>query len=143
MARQRLPYQELSPELLDALRRVNAELTKSTLGMSLIELIYMRVSQINGCAFCLGLHARNLRGFVKSAQRLDTLTGWRVSGLFNQPERAALAWAVSVTHIANTHAPDEDYSPLKEHFCDREISDLTSAIVLMNAMNRLAIDMRQ
>ena len=143
MSTLRQPYFELSPEATQALRSVKGILDKSPLGAALIELVYLRVSQINGCAFCLDMHAKALRAKGETAARLDTLAGWRVSSLFSERERAALAWTESVTHIADSFAPDEVYEPLQKHFSAVEISDLTYAIASMNAFNRLAVAMRQ
>lgn len=102
----------------------------------------MRVSQINGCAFCLEMHSKALRKSGVPQHKLDALAGWRVSHHFDDRERAALAWAESVTDIARTHAEDDVYQPLLEHFSAAEISDLTFAIGLMNCFNRLAVSMR-
>jgi AhpD family alkylhydroperoxidase len=120
-----------------------AALEKSSLGKPLIELVWLRMSQINGCAFCLEMHAKSLRAGDVPDATLDSLAGWRVSERFSPRERAALSWTEALTHVDRTHAPDEDYEPLKEHFSDAEISDLTFAIALMSAFNRLAIGMRQ
>ena len=110
---------------------------------TLTELIYLPVSQINSCAFCLEMHSKALRAHPGVAQaKLDALAGWRVSHHFSEQERAALAWAESVTHIASTHAEDDVYLPLLDHFSAKEISDLTFAISLMNCFNRLAVGMR-
>ena len=107
-----------------------------------MELIYLRISQINGCAFCLEMHSKALRKSGVAQSKLDALAGWRVSHHFSEQERAALAWAESVTDIARTHAEDDAYLPLLESFSAREISDLTFAISLMNCFNRLAVGMR-
>lgn len=107
----------------------------------MIELVYLRISQINGCAFCLGKHSQTLRDSEVAQAKLDCLAGWRISGLFNERERAALAWAETLTHVSEKGAPDALYEPLKAHFSDVEISDLTLAVALMNAFNRLAIGM--
>ena len=139
----RLPYFELSPEALAGLRVVGACLQESSLGRQLIELIYLRVSQINGCAFCLKKHAKALRDYGEPQDKLDSLAGWHTSNAFSPQERAALAWAEALTHIASTHAPDDIFTVLGEFFTDKEISDLTFAIANMNALNRLAISMRQ
>lgn len=140
---QRLPYYSLSPEAYRGFGATKAALEKSSLGKPLIELIWLRMSQINGCAFCLEMHAKSLRAGGTPDATLDSLAGWRVSERFTPRERAALAWTEALTHVDQTHAPDEDYEPLKEHFSDVEISDLTFAIALMSAFNRLAIGMRQ
>jgi len=142
-APKRLPYYTLSPEAYRGFAATKAALGKSTLGKELIELTWLRMSQINGCAFCLEMHAKALRADGVPDVKLDSLAGWRVSEQFSERERAALAWTEALTHVDQTHAPDEDYEPLKAHFSDAEISDLTFAIALMSAFNRLAIGMRQ
>ena len=125
------------------MRAVGAYLEQSSLGRALVELTYLRISQINGCAFCLKKHAKNLRALGESEIRLDSLAGWHASDAFSAKERAALAWAEALTHVAQTHAPDDVFAALRAFFSDQEISDLTFAIANMNALNRLAIGMRQ
>lgn len=143
MSTLRLPYSQLSPEAYKGLLTTKNALVASSLGLPLIELVYLRISQINGCAFCLEMHAKALRQGGSAETKLDSLAGWRVSTQFSDAERAALAWAEALTDVAQTHAPDEVFEPLKAHFDDAQISDLTFAISLMNAFNRLAIGMRQ
>ncbi len=139
----RLPYYNLCPELTNALRSVVAQLEQNPLGVGLIELLYLRVSQINGCTFCLAMHGRKLLDAGDTQDRLDALANWRDSNLFDEREVAALAWAESLTNVAETRAPDKDFDPLKSYFTDKEITSLTFAIVTMNALNRLAIGMRR
>ncbi len=143
MSMQRLAFDTLSPEPYKALLGVKKALDKSSLGQPLIELINLRVSQINGCAFCLDMHSKSLRAGGEEQARLDSLAGWKVSELYSERERAALAWAESLTHVAETNAPDAVYEPLKAHFSDPEISDLTIVISLMNALNRMAVGLRK
>ncbi|MCG3470340.1 carboxymuconolactone decarboxylase family protein [Xenorhabdus bovienii] len=143
MSSLRLAYYDLSPELLQGFRTIKQELEESPLGLALIELVYLRISQINGCAFCLNKHSQSLRENHETERRLSELAGWRVSGQFTLREKVALEWAESLTHVVTTHADDYAYLPLKDHFTDKEIADLTFAIALMNGMNRLAIGMRQ
>ncbi|WP_233235667.1 carboxymuconolactone decarboxylase family protein [Bordetella sp. LUAb4] len=143
MSTLRLPYNTLSPEAYAGLIATKKALSKSSLGKQLIELVNLRISQINGCAFCLEMHTASLREGGIQAAKLDGLAGWRVSAHYDERERAALAWTESLVDIAHTHAADEDFEPLKAHFSDVEISDLTFAIALMSAFNRLAIGMRQ
>jgi len=138
----RLPYYELSAEALAGLRAVNSYLEKSSLG-TLVELVYLRVSQINGCAFCLKKHAKSLREAGLAQEKIDILAGWQASDVFSAQERAALLWAESLTAVSTTHAPDEVFDALRAHFTDTEISDLSFAIANMNALNRIAIGMRQ
>lgn len=143
MSTLRLPYTRLSPEAYQGFAHANKTLMASTLGLQLVELVNLRVSQINGCAFCLEKHAGVLRSEGVDEVKLDSLAGWRVSSQFSERERAALAWAESLTYIQRTGAPDEVFEPLKAHFTETEISDLTFVVALINAFNRLAIGMRQ
>lgn len=143
MSSLRLPYYSLSPEAYQGLGMTKKALDKSSLGKQLIELVYLRISQINGCAFCLEMHAAALRAGGIDQAKLDGLAGWRVSAHYNERERAALAWTESLVDVAHSHAPDEDFAPLAAHFSEVEISDLSFAIALMSAFNRLAIGMRQ
>ena len=138
----RQPYYELSPAVYNALVQAKTALENSTLDTTLMELVYLRVSQINGCAFCLEMHSKALRKAGVAQAKLDALAGWRVSHHFSEQARSALAWVESVTHIASTHAEDDVYLPLLDHFSAKEISDLTFAISLMNCFNRLAVGMR-
>jgi len=138
----RQPYYELSPQAYAAFIQAKKALENCELDLPLIELVYLRVSQINGCAFCLEMHSKALRKHGVEQVKLDALAGWRVSHQFSDRERAALAWAEDVTDIARTRAGDAVYEPLLAYFSATEISDLTFAISLMNAFNRLAVSMR-
>jgi uncharacterized peroxidase-related enzyme len=139
----RLPYDKLSPDAYKGIYATYAQIGKGSLGKSLFELINLRVSQINGCAYCMERHAIALRAEGETDQRIDTLVGWHLSPHFTDRERAALAWADAVTEITEGQAPDALFITLKQHFSDVEISDLTFAIATMNALNRLAISMRR
>ncbi|WP_339487533.1 carboxymuconolactone decarboxylase family protein [Pseudomonas sp. EL_65y_Pfl2_R95] len=141
MSQLRLPFSSLSPAAYQGLLATNTALAASSLGLPLIELVYLRISQINGCAYCLGTHSQTLRECDVAQAKLDCLAGWKISALFNDRERAALAWTETLTYVSEKGAPDALYEPLKAHFSDIEISDLTLAISLMNAFNRLAIGM--
>lgn len=142
MSQLRVPFSTLSPAAYQGLLDTSQALTDSPLGLPLVELVYLRVLQINGCAFCLEMHAKALRDSGMAQRKLDCLAGWRISTLFDPRERAALAWAEVLTHVSAQGAPDELYEPLKALFSDAEISDLTFAVSLMNAFNRLAVGMR-
>ncbi|GBU12209.1 alkylhydroperoxidase [Enterobacterales bacterium] len=139
----RLPYFTLSSSVMEPMVAALSALEKGPLDNVIIELAFLRVSQINGCAYCLDMHSKSLRKMDVSQTKLDQLAGWQVSHAFSERERAALAWADSVTLIAATGAPDSVYEPLKAQFSDVEISELTFAIGLMNAFNRLGVGMRQ
>lgn len=142
MSQLRLPFPNLSPAAYQGLLATNKALAESPLGLPLIELVYLRISQINGCSFCLGKHSQTLRECEVPQAKLDCLAGWRISDLFDDRERAALSWAETLTHVSDKGAPDELYEPLKTRLSDVEISDLTLAVALMNAFNRLAVGMK-
>lgn len=139
----RLPYFSLCPELTNSLRSTVALLEQSTLGIKFIELLYMRVSQINGCEFCLNMHGKKLIASGESQDRLNAIADWRTSTLFEPREKAALAWAEALTNVAETHAPEGDFSPLQNYFSEVETTEITFAIVTMNALNRLAIGLQR
>lgn len=139
----RLPYYALSPEAYQGFGATKKALEQSSLGRQMIELVWLRTSQINGCAYCLEMHAKALRARGVSDAKLDSLAGWRVCEHFTERERAALAWTDSLVNVDKTHACDEDFELLRAHFSDVEISDLCFAIALMSAFNRMAIGMRQ
>ncbi|CAI1103353.1 Argininosuccinate synthase [Serratia liquefaciens] len=143
MIKQRLKYSELSPAPYKGMVTALMALEKGALDKATIELMFMRVSQINGCAYCLDMHGKALRESGVDNAKLDQLAGWRVSHAFSDRERSALEWADSVTLIAATGAPDSAFEALQTHFSEAEIADLTFAISIMNAFNRLAISMRQ
>ncbi len=142
MSQLRLPFSTLSPAAYQGLIATGQALAQSSLGLELVELVYLRISQINGCAFCLGKHAETLREQGVSQAKLDRLAGWRISERFDARERAALEWAEALTAVSQQGAPDALYEPLKMHFSDAEISDLTFVVALMNAFNRLAVGMQ-
>jgi len=142
MSQLRLPFSTLSPAAYQGLIATGQALAQSVLGLEMVELIYLRISQINGCAFCLGKHAETLREQGVSQAKLDRLAGWRISELFDARERAALEWAETLTAVADKGAPDAVYESLRTQFSDAEISDLTFVVALMNAFNRLAVGMK-
>ena len=122
----RLSPAQVAPEGYAALRAVEAYILKSGLPKGLIELVKMRASQINGCAYCLDVHAKDARKHGESEQRLYLLNAWRESPLYSQAERAALAWTEALTNVAETRAPDGDYEELRRQFSEKEIADLHS-----------------
>jgi len=138
----RIEHRKVIPEALGALAAVNATLKDSTLGIHLIDLVRQRISQINGCAYCVDSHARDLLAAGEDLQRLNSLSTWREVTLFTERERAALNWAESLTLLTETQAPDEDFNALAAHFTEREIADLTMAAALMNAWNRIGVGLR-
>ncbi len=140
---QRLDYNQISPAGAKALAGVYSYVLQSGLSSELVEFVYLRVSQINNCAFCLDMHTRALIKRDVSIEKLALVQAWREAGdLFVEKERAALAWAESVTNVADTGVPDEEFHIAKEVFSEKELVDLTIAISLMNAYNRMAISFR-
>ena len=112
------------------------------LEQSLIELVKMRASQINGCAFCLNMHSQDARKNGETEQRLYLLDAWRETELFSDRERAALAWAEALTLVSQTHAPDEVYAQVRAQFSDADLANLTLLIGIINTWNRIAIGFR-
>ncbi|MFM0573055.1 carboxymuconolactone decarboxylase family protein [Paraburkholderia caledonica] len=140
----RLDYIKASPGGVKAFGGVYAYVMESGLEDVLIDLVYLRVSQINGCAYCLDIHTRDLiKKNVKPA-KLALVQAWReAEPMFTDREKAALAWAESVTLVATTHVQDVDFNAAAVAFSEKELADLTMAISLMNAYNRLAISFRR
>jgi AhpD family alkylhydroperoxidase len=135
------PY-TAAPDGVAALVNVEKYLETCGLDHKLIALVKTRVSQINGCAYCLHMHTEEARKLGEADTRLYLLDAWRESALYSARERAALAWAESLTHIASTHAPDDVYEEARRQFSEKELADLSIAIAMINAWNRLAIGSR-
>jgi AhpD family alkylhydroperoxidase len=139
----RLEPQKASPAAYHAMLGLETFIRNSSkLEASLIELVKMRASQINGCAFCLDMHSKDARAAGESEQRLYTLNAWRETPFFTDRERAALAWTEAVTLITEGHVPDEIYEEMGQHFSAEELVNLTLAVVTINGWNRLAIAFR-
>ncbi len=139
----RIDYTKASPEGYKAFGSVYVTLRKGDLPQELINLVYLRVSQINGCAFCIDMHSRDLLKAGLNIEKLVLVAVWREAGeLFNARERAALAWAETVTRVSETGVPDADYEATASEFNDKELADLTYAIGLMNAFNRFGVSFR-
>jgi len=139
----RIDYTNASPAGIKALGQVYGYVAQSGLDTRLIDLVYLRISQINGCAYCLDMHTRALVKEGVAVEKLALLQAWREAGkVFDEREKAALAWAESVTQVARTGVPDDDFDAAHEVFSEKELVDLTIAIGLMNAYNRLAISFR-
>jgi AhpD family alkylhydroperoxidase len=139
----RIDYPTVASEVYKALNGAHAALHRCGLDKKLIDLVFQRVSQINGCAYCVDLHGRDLRAAGESPERLDSIAAWHESPYFTDREKAALAWAESLTHVAATHAPDDVYENVRRHFSEVETANLTYAIALMNAFNRIAVGLRR
>jgi AhpD family alkylhydroperoxidase len=139
----RIDYAKASPAGYKAFGAVYVALQKSSLPKELINLVYLRVSKINGCAYCIDMHSRDLLKSGLPVEKLVLIPVWRDAGtVFTRRERAALAWAETVTRCSETGVPDADYSAAAAEFNDTELADLTYAIGLMNAFNRLGIAFR-
>ena len=136
------PY-KLSPASVSAMVGLESSIRKSSkLEPALIELVKMRASQINACAYCIDMHSKDARAAGETEQRLYALSAWRETPFFSERERAALAWTEAVTLIASEHAPDSDYEAARQHFSDEELVNLTWVIIAINSWNRLAISFR-
>lgn len=139
----RLNFYKASPDSMKAMMALEQQGIGSSLESSLIELVRLRISQINGCAYCVDLHSTDARKAGEDERRLAALVVWRETTLFGERERAALEWAESVTRVADTHVPDEVWLHVKPYFTDSEIVDLTMVVNTVNAWNRLAIAFRK
>jgi len=138
----RIDYTKYSPEALRAMYALERHMRSSSLGETLLELLKMRASQINGCAFCLDMHSKDARAHGETEQRLYALNAWREAPFYTERERAALEWTESVTLVAESHVPDDIYERVKTHFTPEELANLTLAIVAINGWNRLSIAFR-
>ena len=135
----RLTLPEAAPATYAALHQVEAAIANSGLERSLIELVKMRASQINGCAFCLDIHARDARAGGETEQRLYVLSGWHESTLYTAREQAALAWTDHLTRVADKGAPDDLFAAVRAQFTESEIGNLTVLVGMINLWNRIAI----
>jgi len=140
---ERIDYTEVAPRGMKVLAATHAYLSQSELAPALLTAVNLRVSLINGCAYCIDLHSRELRELGVPNEKIALVPVWHEAGqLFDEREKAALAWAETVTRVSTTGVPDSDYEAVSKHFGDKELVDLTLAISLMNAYNRMAISFR-
>ena len=138
----RLDFRKASPQGEKAMMGLHMFVRNCGLDHSLLELVKLRASQINGCAHCIDMHTKELRADGESEQRLYLLNAWRESPFYSDRERAALAWTEAVTLVANDHVPDEVYDEARKQFSEEELANLTFALVAINAANRLNIAFR-
>ena len=138
----RFNFMKAAPGVYAAMRGMEHYLQECGLEQPLLHLIKLRASQINGCAYCLDMHWRDLQAIGEKAQRMYSLDGWRECPYYTERERAALAWTEAVTLISRDHAPDAVYEEVRAQFSEKEICDLTLAVAAINAWNRLAISSR-
>ena len=140
---QRLSYSKAAPEGIENLRKLEGYIKKAGLEPDLMELVKLRASQLNGCAYCIDMHTKDARAAGETEQRIYALSAWQEAPFFTDRERAALLWTESLTLIAQTHAPDDVYEQVRERFSDEELVSLTMAIVAINGWNRLAVGFRK
>jgi AhpD family alkylhydroperoxidase len=139
---QRLDVMKVSPGAYKAMSALQAYVDASGLEKPLLELVKVRASQLNGCAFCLAMHTRDARKLGESDERMHLLNAWREAPVYSARERAALAWTEAVTLISEHHVPDEVYEEAKRQFSEKELVDLTAAVVAINGWNRASIAFR-
>src|SRR5262245_1721625 len=132
----RVEYWKAAPGGYQAMMGLEAYLAKSSLEVKLLHLLKLRCSQLNGCAYCIDMHWKDLRAAGETEQRLYGLDAWEEAPYYTDRERAALAWTESLTRIADGHAPDAVFDRVRSHFSDKEIADLTYAVAAINAWNR-------
>jgi AhpD family alkylhydroperoxidase len=138
----RIDVQKVAPDAIKPLLDLGAYVHRSGLELRLVNLVLLRASQINGCAYCIDMHTKDARAEGESEQRLYELDAWRETPFYTDRERAALAWTEAVTQISQGHVPDEVYEEARRHFSEKELVDLNMAVVVINAWNRIAISFR-
>lgn len=136
---QRIDYRKIAPGALQAMLQLQAYVHKSGLEPLLVELVKIRASQINGCAFCLHMHTRDARKLGESEERIYLLDAWRESSFYSARERAALEWTEALTLVSEGGVPDDVFDAVRGHFSDKEMVDLTMAVVAINGWNRISI----
>jgi len=135
----RLAYYTVAPEAFGLIRELSTHLEHSEIGGTLLHLVYLRISQINGCSYCVDLHWRDARAAGVDERALNGVLLWRSMPFFSERERAALAWAEAVTTLRDQQVSGEEFEHAHRHFSEREMAELTFAIAHMNALNRIAI----
>jgi AhpD family alkylhydroperoxidase len=138
----RINYQKAAPGVSQAMQGLEKYIHHCGLEASLLELVKMRASQINGCAYCLDMHSKDARAAGETEQRLYVLNAWREAPFYTARERAALAWTEALTLVSESHVPDDVYNEACQHFSEKELVNLSLAIIAINGWNRLAIGFR-
>jgi AhpD family alkylhydroperoxidase len=138
----RIEYAKIAPEVVNVMLGLERQVHASGLEESLIDLVKVRASQINGCAYCIDMHYKDARARGETEQRLYELNAWREAPFYSARERAALAWTEAVTLVTDGHVADEVYEEARQRFTDRELAFLTLAVVAINGWNRLGIAFR-
>jgi AhpD family alkylhydroperoxidase len=139
----RFDYQAAAPGALRAMSTFQAYIKQSGLEHSLLELVKIRASYINGCAYCVDMHVKDARAAGETEQRLYSIPVWHETPFYTPRERAALAWTEAVTRIADTGVPDDVYEEARKHFTEAELTNLTMAIIAINGWNRLSVGFRK
>src|SRR5258708_1197954 len=137
--KQRINAFEKNPKAMKALFGLGAYLYNSSIERHLLDLICYRVSQINGCAYCLDMHSKDLRAEGETEQRLYMMDAWRETTLYTERERAAFAWAEAVTKLTDNNVPDKVYEDVRKQFSEEELVDLTLAVIAINSFNRINV----
>lgn len=138
----RIRYRSVAPEVYQAMQQMETAIRGSGLEPSLLELVKIRVSQINGCAYCIDMHTKDARAAGESEQKIYLLDAWRETPFYTDRERAGLAWAESLTTAAATHVPDEVFDEARQEFSEKELADLTLAVITITGWNQLGIAFR-
>ena len=138
----RIRYGSAAPEAYKALREMQAYVDRLGFPKNLIELVKIRASQINGCAYCLDMHTKDALALGETEQRILLLDAWRESPFYSEKERAALEWTEALTLVSQNHVPDEVYETVRRHFGEKELVELSIAILAINAWNRMSIAFR-
>lgn len=138
----RVDYGKASPHGIAAMRGLESYVRQCGLDPALLELVRLRASQMNGCAYCVDMHTKDARAEGETEQRLYAVSVWEEAPFFTERERAALAWTEAVTRVSDSHVPDALYEVSRRHFSEKELVDLTLAIVAINGWNRLAVSFR-
>ena len=139
---QRIDFTKVTPAALKAVSALHAYVDQSGLDAKLRELIKIRASQINGCAYCIAMHTKDARKLGETDERMHLLDAWREAPIYTPKEQAALAWTEALTKITEGHVPDEVFDQVRKQFSEREIVDLTAAVTAINTWNRIAIAFR-
>ena len=138
----RIEYQKAAPEALRAMYAVQSYVNASGIEHPLLELVKIRASQLNQCAYCLDMHTKDARAGGETEQRIHVLSAWREAPFYTPRERAALEWTEALTEIADAGVPDDLFRRARDHFSEKELVDLTMAVIAINGWNRLAISFR-
>ncbi len=138
----RIDYEKVAPAAVAAMSTLDSYVRQSGLESSLLDLVKLRASQINGCAYCVDYHSRDARKKGETEQRLYSVVVWRETTFFNDRERVALAWTEAVTLVSRDHVPDAVYQSARQHFNEKELVDLTLAVIAMNGWNRFSVSFR-